>query len=202
MKRKTLALMLFAMIAVLAFSGCGTVNNNQNNQSNNTSGSSSNNGAVHNENNVSPVEEEEPNLTQETVTLYYSDDELMKMYRVKQEVAVESEEQLPTAALEAWMDGPQIDGLNNLVPPDVVLEKVEIKDGIAYVSFSKEIKNANLGSTGELFLLDQIGLIMNQFGAEKTQILIEGQIEESLLGHMTINEPYASQDPENYEWKE
>lgn len=151
------------------------------------------------EDDIAPVQPDEKNTVKKTVTLFFADQDLMEMYRVSREIEVEQEEDLPQEALQAWMEGPGQDGLANLVPPDVVIESLEIKDGVARVSFSGEIKNANLGSSGELFLLDQLALIMQQFGADSTQILVEGEIEESLLGHVSTGEPYKAPNPENYE---
>lgn len=154
------------------------------------------------EEDLSPVPDEPEQTVTKTVTLFFADDDLMNMYRVEREIEAEREEDLPKKALEAWMEGPKQEGLTNLVPPETVVEKVDIRDGVAYVSFSKEIRNANLGSGGEMFLIDQIILIMEQFGADATQILVEGQVEESILGHVTTNEPISAPDPERYPWYE
>lgn len=155
------------------------------------------------ESDLSPVPEQPPAKIKETVTLYFADRDLMDMFRVEREIEAEHQEDLPKAALESWMEGPTPDeqeGLTNLAPPDVVIEKIEYKDDMAYISFSKEIRNANLGSGGEMFLIEQIALIMQQFGYTATQILVEGEIEESILGHVTTNEPIPAPDPEQYQW--
>ncbi|GAA0382270.1 GerMN domain-containing protein [Bacillus horti] len=152
-----------------------------------------------NEDDISPVAPEEKDSVKKTINLYFSDNDLMNMYSVTREIEAENEEELVKEALHAWMDGPEQEGLQNIMPPDVVVESVTITNGIAEVSFSGEIKNANLGSSGELFLLDQLALIMQQFGADATQVLVEGEIEESLLGHVSTDEPYAAPNPEDYE---
>ncbi|MEB3100706.1 GerMN domain-containing protein [Ferviditalea candida] len=145
-----------------------------------------------------PPRQEAP-VHKQTVSLYFSDKELMKQYRTEKEIEVRNEADLPKAALEAWIAGPENDKLTSLVPPGVVVEYVKAANGVAEVSFSKEIKNANLGSTGEMMLLNQIGLILKQFGYESVRILVEGQREESLLGHVDISKPLKTQDPGNIE---
>lgn len=152
-----------------------------------------------NENDLSPVPEEQPAAIKKSVALYFADRELMNMYRLEKEIVAKEEAMLPKAALEAWIAGPDHEELQSLVPPEVVVESVELKDGIAYVSLSPEIRNANLGSGGEMFLIDQIALIMQQFDCEATQLLVEGQAEESILGHVTTNEPIIAPDPKQYE---
>lgn len=198
--------LLLLSIAIVA-AGCSLINANEpdgkpNSQEPGQVEDGSNGAEPTDENNVSPVPDEAPETLKETVILYFADRDLMDMFRVKKEIEVDSEEYLPKAALETWLKGPEQEDLANLVPPEVVIEKVELKDGIAYVSFSKEIRNANLGSGGEMFLIEQITLIMKQFGYNSTQILVEGQAEESILGHVTTNEPIPASDPEQYQWYE
>lgn len=193
MKKPWKTLLLTAAAVVMITAGCGQQpqtappDNNQGGPAPSQQPSEENN---NNENTIDPNEENKE--MKETVILYFTDKDLMTNYSVKQEVTAESEEDLPKAALEAWIAGPESEELGNLVPPGVVVEYVKGENGIAEVSFSSELKNANLGSSGELFLLDQIALIMKQFGYDSTQILIEGEIEESLLGHVTTSEPISA----------
>lgn len=143
---------------------------------------------------------QETSVQKQTVSLYFSDKELMKTYRTEKDIEAENEADLPKAALEAWIAGPENEKLTGLVPPGVVVENVKAENGVAEVSFSKEIKNANLGSTGEMLMLNQITLIMKQFGYDATQVLVEGQKEESLLGHVDTRAPLKAEDPGNIEF--
>ncbi len=142
-----------------------------------------------------------PTIEKEVI-LYFSDNDLMDTYRVKANITVEDNNPLNIAksALEAWIKGPSHDELHGLIHPDVMIEYVENKDGVAYVSFSEEITKSNLGSTGELMFAEQIVMIMEQFGFEQTQILVEGQIVESIIGHLFTAEPLVAGDPDNYQW--
>src|SRR5690606_8180361 len=135
------------------------------------------------ENDLAPVAEtpdaaEEAAPVKKSVTFVFADNELMGMYRIDKEVEAATEAELPLAALQLWMEGPNHEKLSNLVPPGVVIESLDFQDDLAIVSFSSELKNANLGSSGELYLIDQIAQLMNEFGYGQTQILIEGQKEE------------------------
>lgn len=158
-------------------------------------------GGAATENDIAPAPDQDAaeNAVKKTVTFLYADKELMAMYRVDQEVEAASEEELPLAALKLWLEGPEHEKLQSLVPPDVVIESLEFQDDLAVVSFSSELKNANLGSTGEVYLIDQIAQLMNEFGYGQTQILIEGKKEESILGHISTDVPITPVDPEQYE---
>lgn len=134
------------------------------------------------------------------VVLYFSDNEALNIYRVKTDVVIETEKDLPMAALEAWIEGPEDEELVGLVPSNVTIEYVEDVDGVANVSFSKEIQEIRLGSTGETMLVEQLAMIMEQFGFESTQILVDGEMGDSLFGHLYTADPFMAQDPENYQW--
>jgi len=150
------------------------------------------------EDDLAPNEQEEGE--EHTVTLYFADTDLMKNYRVHKTVTVKEGENVAQVALQAWVEGPEQEGLTTLIPKEVVVEYVEEKDGIAEVSFSKEILNANVGSAGELLIMEQIAMIMDQFGYRKTQVLVEGEVVETLFGHMSADEPIQAGNPDDFEW--
>ena len=136
-----------------------------------------------------------------TVTLYFADADLVENYRVQKVITVAEGENPAQAALQAWVKGPDEEGLTGLVPKEVVVEYVEEKDGLVEVSFSKDILNANVGSAGELLIMEQIAMIMEQFGYKETQILVEGEVVETLFGHMSADQPIQAGNPEDFkEW--
>ncbi len=190
-------LVLVMLALMMVITACGTGPNESGNDQDQNQGQTGEDPV--DENDVSPTDDEEDEGTTQTVTLYFSDNELMKVYRVQKEITVAEGEQAEVVALQAWIEGPDEEDLTNLLPPDVVVEYVEDKDGVAHVSFSREILNANLGSSGEAFLITQIVMIMEQFGYEQTQILVEGEIVESLLGHVETAKPLQAQNPEDFE---
>lgn len=137
-----------------------------------------------------------------SVVLYFPDNDLMRTYRVKTEIAVGENEQIAKAALEAWIKGPDHKELTSLVPDNLIVEYVEASNGVAQVSFSKEVKDINLGSGGELMFAEQVAMIMQQFGYQQTQILVEGEKIEQLFGHLYTAEPFVADSPDRYLWIE
>lgn len=150
------------------------------------------------ENTDDPVSPSEATVNTHTVQLFFADDELMDTFKVDTEIEA-TDKELAKKTLEAWIAGPKSDKLISLIPTTVKVLSIEDKDGIAFVSFSKELLDANVGSSGEAMLVDQIALIMEQFNFSKTQILIEGEIKDELFGHLSTNEPITAPDPANYE---
>ncbi|WP_096198957.1 GerMN domain-containing protein [Bacillus sp. FJAT-45350] len=152
--------------------------------------------------------EAQENVTQEEVTqeevdthpveLYFSDNQVENIYRI--ETTIEgTDEDLFKKTLETWVEGPQHEELSSLITDNVKVQSVEEVEGVAYVSFSKEFLDAPVGSGAEEMLLQQIALMMKQFGFSETQILIDGEIKDQLFGHIDTSEPILATEPSNYE---
>lgn len=148
-----------------------------------------------------PSEQKDPAQEKETriITFYFSDSQLMKIYREEREVEVPDEAKPEQLALDLWAAGPEGSGLEGLVPDGTRVEWVKEENGTAYVSFSENIRDANLGSSGEQALVEQVVMIMEQFGYRQTRILVEGETVETLLGHMTLEDPIPAKDPNDFE---
>lgn len=141
-----------------------------------------------------PAPTSEPSEKEKEIVLVFTDKELMDNYKEKRKIKYTNEEDLPKLALEEWKKGPVNSQLQSIVPKDVAIQSIKkVNDG-AVVSFSSEIKNANLGSTGEGFLLSQVATILSQFDYKNTTILIDGKEIESLLGHVDTRDPIEPLD--------
>lgn len=151
-----------------------------------------------NPNDISPRPEQETEIHK--ITLYFADNDLVAIYRIQDEINVRKGDSVAKAALEKWIKGPQHNDLSGLIHPDTILEYIEDIDGIAHVSFSRDIQRSNLGSSGELMLAEQIAMIMEQFGYSRTQILVEGEIKDTLLGSLYAGEPIIANSPDSYLW--
>ncbi|UTR13382.1 GerMN domain-containing protein [Salipaludibacillus sp. LMS25] len=159
--------------------------------------SSSTEEANNNEENSDATEEAG---TIDNLTLYFSDDQLMHTYRIKSGVSVADNEAGALEAMQLWAAGPTHSDLYPLLPEGTTVDSVEFDDESAYVSFSVEINEANFGSGGELMMTEQVAMMMEQFGYDKTVILIDGQEPGEILGHIESSEPIPANDPEDYEW--
>ena len=137
-----------------------------------------------------PVQSAKPAAQQKNVELVFSDDNLMTQYKETHSISYEKEADLPLLALKAWQKGPSSKKLVSLIPADVEIQSVQKDGDTAIVSLSATIKQAaNLGSTGEQFLMEQIATIMSQFGFKNTKIVIDGKETDTLLGHMDASAP-------------
>ena len=152
------------------------------------------------EDELAPTDDEEGE--EQEVVLYFSDTDLMQNWRVKKTITVKEGENPAQKALQAWVEGPDHEELTSLVPKETVVESVEENGDVVEVSFSKDLLNANVGSAGEMLIMEQIAMILEQFGYSQVQILVEGEKVETLFGHMTADEPIEVGNPEDFPWKE
>lgn len=82
-------------------------------------------------------------------------------------------------------------GLMPTIPAGTEVKSINIKDGLATVDFSGELKRAHRGgSSGELLTVYSIVNTLTQFASVKrVQILVDGRIVDTLAGHLDISQP-------------
>lgn len=79
----------------------------------------------------------------------------------------------------------------SLVPIGTKLLSFDVRDGIAYANFSKEIKdNFPGGSMNEALLVNSIIHTLTEFSdVDRVQILVDGKRIETIGGHLDISQP-------------
>ncbi|CEH29381.1 hypothetical protein AM501_20445 [Aneurinibacillus migulanus] len=128
-------------------------------------------------------------VKEKKVMLVFSDANLMKQYKEPRTIKYKKEENLPTIALMAWKNGPQNKELTTLMPKNAEVQWLKKEGNTAVISLSPEIKQANLGSSGEQFLLEEMATILSQFGYKDMKVLIDGKEVDTILGHMDTTTP-------------
>lgn len=190
------------IVLILGLAGCGTNTApvpNHNNQQQSNSGVQSPTGTKPDDSKP-PVQQPESTKRQ-TVTLYFPDVQLLNLYKEKQEVSYQTDAELPKKTLEAWIQGPKTKKLAGLLPADVKVEYVkDLGNHKAEVSFSRELKNWNHGSTGEGMLAEVVPLILQPFGFIEVTVLVEGKNDETVFSHMGAGCPFKAANPDKYQW--
>lgn len=94
--------------------------------------------------------------------------------------------------MEALLEGPRQEGIS-VIPNGARLNSVFVDDkGICHVDFSREIRqNHPGGSAGEAMTIWSVvdTLVLNVDEIRSVNLLIEGQQEETLAGHLDIRRP-------------
>lgn len=100
---------------------------------------------------------------------------------------------LEEAIIEELIEGPIKDRSVTLIPNTVQLIDVKVEDGTAYVNFKEEGLRGS--STQETFTIMQIAASLLQLDhVEQVQFLVEGEVVESLMGHVDTTEPITEID--------
>jgi len=126
---------------------------------------------------------------QTAIILYFSNSD---GYLVAEKRTVTKVEGIARLALQELIKGPAPGSqLRPTIPQGTILRDIGIKNGLATVDFSKEIRlNHGGGSCGELLTVYSIINTLTQFPAvQQVQILLDGQKEETLMGHIDLTRP-------------
>jgi len=152
-----------------------------------------------------PIEEPEPEepaeepLQEQTedVTLYFGNNEYILTGDEKYEFMLTEVQTLTygditieEAVVRALIAGPtDTDKLSTGFPETIVLNSVEVLEGIAYVDFSSE--GLYGGSMQESYVISQtVESLTSLDSVDKVQFLIDGKEAESLMGHIDIRNPF------------
>ena len=133
---------------------------------------------------------QQPSAQERTYVLYRADAKADKL--VAELVKKPDSEQPEKRALELLLSEPVKDTrLTNVMPKDVRLLDLTIRDKIAYADFSKELKtNALGGAAYEMLLVNGIVNTLTEFKTiERVQLLINGRAIATINGHMDLTDP-------------
>lgn len=125
------------------------------------------------------------------ITLYFSDEKGLMLKGESGDIAKGTLTREIKDTLVALIQGPK-GNLTITIPKGTRLLKIELKDGVAYVDFSKELsENHPGGSSAELQTIYSIvnTITLNFPEIKKVQILIEGKKADTLAGHIDITLP-------------
>lgn len=223
MKKTKLTALALASVFLLAACGEGNdneavsgsaVDNENDNAAMNNETENGNNQADNEANHV-PEENNEGNYNEENdkeeeanededvtmidqVTLYFSDDQLLESYRYVTDESVTMDEDGAMDAFGLWLEGPPSEDLFLLAPEGTAVQSITFDDETAVISFSPELNDANLGSSGEMMLTEHIAMMFEQFGIAEVFVEIDGEQVENFLGHMSLEDPLRPGDPDEY----
>lgn len=124
-----------------------------------------------------------------TVSLYFSDQNGDYLQVEKREIGMVPG--LARATINELIAGPKTTGLLRTIPEGTKLLDINIENGLCRVDLSREFKENHWGgSSGEILTVYSLVDTLTQFSTiESVEILVEGQIVETLAGHMDLSTP-------------
>ena len=146
---------------------------------------------------ASPPEEPVEKTEEEDVVLYFGnneyvltgDEKLERMLTENRTISYGPQVCLEEAIVRALMDGPKdTEKMSTGFPQSVQLIGVNTLDGTSYVNFKSD--GLNGGSMEESYIISQIVQSLGNLDyVDRVQFLIDDQEAESLMGHISIEEP-------------
>lgn len=133
-----------------------------------------------------PIDTPNPASENMEVAIYFSD--WQAQYVIPEFRIIESDANLAQSIVEELLEGPDQPHLYRTFPEGTEINSVEVTDGTAYVNFKGDIHIP--GSASEVAAINSLVLSLTELPEiNKVQILINGEADVSLGGHILLNEP-------------
>lgn len=126
---------------------------------------------------------------QVSVTLFFADAAAQCL--VAETRTLPAGDELPLRVLQALAEGPVSGDLVGTIPAGATVLSVSVRDGVAVVDYSAQLRtNHPGGSAGEMLTAYAIvGSLVGLDGIDAVQILLQGQVIDTLVGHLIFSEP-------------
>ncbi len=203
---KKIGILTMGLLLMVSFTACGTIKVETIPESDNNIATINDENENDNDNAEGTYEVEsddahditdpEPESKEEEITLYYAnneyimtgDESLDKIIAVKKNVMV-GEKSIEEIIVAELQNQPEDENLTTILS-DLDIISVDTVEKIAYVNISSE--GLSGGSLTEMLVLQQLLYSLTELDeVEAVQILVDGSKEVSLMGHITIEEPFT-----------
>ncbi|AKF93048.1 GerMN domain-containing protein [Brevibacillus laterosporus] len=129
-----------------------------------------------------------------TLTLYYADNDLTKLIEEKQQITAPASDKDKYAKAMELLGKPSKPE-HNALWKDFGYHSITFENGTLTID-AKGTNQYNMGSSGEAFAIDALKQTMFQFPeVMKIVVLVDGKKTESLMGHVSIDEPLTRSTP-------
>ena len=183
MKNKIIMLIL-STILLVSLSACGEDTSTFSPERGEVSDSGDKDLEKQKEGNESNKEENESNKEdekiQQTVKVYFSDNQAMNLIEVEQDVEISKGESLELKLIEALKAQPSDPEMFNAVSENIIINSVKVENKLATLDLSSE--NLSGGSTEEMFLIDSIVASLTSLDTvDSVKFLVDGKEVETLM---------------------
>ncbi|GAB7386751.1 GerMN domain-containing protein [Bacillaceae bacterium] len=122
------------------------------------------------------------------VTVYYTDPELTKLVSEQREIEYATEREKYEQSIRL-LTNPKEQG-HIALWPELKYHSLVVENGKATIDMDGSVQY-NLGSGGEALAIEALTSTLFQFPEiDRVQILVDGEVRESLMGHVDISEPF------------
>lgn len=139
-----------------------------------------------------PAASETPTAETMDIVVYYLKSGVSDFYLVREVHTLPKSVGVAQAALNELISGtPVTEGAYRVLPAATKILGIKIENGLATVDFSKDVLNANVGSSGEGLGIDSIVNTLTEFPTiQKVAFTVEGSVENGMdwWGHVGLYE--------------
>jgi spore germination protein GerM len=137
---------------------------------------------------ASPAESKET----ETLSFYYVDEDLLHILEEEQDISYSSEEDFFLAMWQAFQSPTNNESFS--LWEEIKLNDIQLTKQNLVIDISIP-QNLQLGSSGEGLAIQTLINTFGQVeGVDTIELLVDGKTEESLSGHVSIDQPFAKED--------
>lgn len=115
-------------------------------------------------------------VREDYVTLYFASEDGTKLQAEDVIVKYLSRINLETAVVNSLISGPFSDGLKPVLSPEIVVNKVNVKEGVCYVDLNKKFLERVESQSFELNIYSIVNSLTQIAGITRVQFLIDGVI--------------------------
>lgn len=133
---------------------------------------------------------------EQTVKVYFSDNQAMNLVEVEVDIPLSEGKSLEEKIIETLKSQPNDPEMFNAVGENIVVNSVKVEDKQAKVDLSG--KDLSGGSTEETFLIDAIVSSLTALDTvDSVKFLVDGKEVETIMGHMETMEAFTRDDVTN-----
>lgn len=115
-------------------------------------------------------------VREDYVTLYFASEDGSKLQAEDVVVKYLSKINLETAVVNSLVSGPFSDGLKPVLSPEIVVNKVNVKEGVCYVDLNEKFLERVNGQDFQLNIYSIVNSLTQIAGITRVQFLIDGVI--------------------------
>lgn len=126
-----------------------------------------------------------------TLTLYFANEKGDGLIEEKKNVHYQGNISIERLIIDNLLSGPTMEGARPILPPDLKVLNVSVKEGICYVNFDKHFLELQYDLEPEIVIYGIVNSLVNTGNVSKVQILIDGESSVKYQEAISLNDPFG-----------
>lgn len=148
-------------------------------------------GFMKNDNFAADTGENINSITSSEITLYFSNKDGTKLEKEQQKVHYSNTISMEKLVVEQLIAGPKSDNLKAVIPEDVKLIGISVKDGICYVNFDKTFLTKNLEIDDHVVIYAIVNSLSELPDVNKVQISVDSETNVMFMETVSLEQIFS-----------